>query len=59
MAVEGGESPGGLVAKVEGQVIRDEEIKQLYSHVLHLFPRIAGLGVKEPDGNFQKEGKCM
>lgn len=59
MAVEGGGNPGGLVAKVEGWVIRDEEVKQLCSHVLHLSPRIAGLGVKEPDGNFQKEGKCM
>ena len=47
------------MAKVEGWVTRDEEVKQLCSHVLHLSPRIAGLGVKEPDGNFQKEGKCM
>lgn len=55
--MEGGGSPGVLVAKVEGRVIRDEEVKQLCSHVLHLSPRTAGLGVKEPDGNFQNE--CM
>lgn len=47
------------MAKVEGRATRDEEVKQLCSHVLHLSPRTAGLGVKEPDGNFQDEGKCM
>lgn len=46
------------MAKVEGRATRDEAVKQLGSHVLHLSPRTAGLGVKEPDGNFQNEGKC-
>ena len=55
MESSGGGSPGVLVAKVEGRVIRDEEVKQLCSHVLHLSLRTAGLGVKEPDGNFQNE----
>lgn len=48
------------MAKVQGRVIRDEEVKELRSHMLHGSPRrAAGLGVKEPEGASRNEGKCM